>query len=1022
MYKKFLFLFPLVISISLFSQENESSNNSEEEVEEIITVGSQIKGAKITGSLPVTVFSADDIEATGALDGDELVENLVEQGMNYFNEQEQSSGGVNASRGDSGAYNMRSMGVGNTLTLLNGRRMVMNAGYQTEFIGGDFVPTMTVNTNLIPTNGLDRLEVLKDGASAIYGADAVAGVVNNVMDTDYEGLSISLRGNGHEHFDAVDTDVSVKYGFTTNDGATNIAMFFKHRDRERISGCEDEKWCLGDYDQLLPDHLSAFDGKGLDNRYSYGWFQLDFTSSSYNNDYPWVDNLGESQLFPIDHPKCATTGALDSGMGTCLVSDKLAGTYYVAPQELRDYRGSLSRSNAFIFITHQMNNGMEMFAELGKYQSKSEKNSSHGSFKADIFRINKDYYWFTQIPEYPSASTKIDGWRPYNKGRDLKINKDSYRYLLGFRGTTSSNWDWESAVTYSKAVSRDVANRIVYTKLYQHLAGSVSETAQAFNIFDTNWDTNNGSGILADVTRDDVSTLSMIDFKISNPEVYNLPAGPVGMLVGAEWRHEAYEDDRSPYLDGQIKNSDCCGVSATSTKNHPYSSNAMGSSPTSDVFGDKTVKSAFIEFSIPITDKIDAQLAVRNESFSDSNDATVGKFAMSYDVVDWATLRASVSTSFRPPNLVQVNQEEVARTGSRYDAVLQLLSSAKNFNGAAPSSESDGVFIDDFYVVNSIRYATGAEKLVPEESSNSSVGVILQPIDGLTITYDVWAIEKENTIGLFGRNNHSVYDLLLRKAAGIGGAASVAEMVTYCKANPDILDPLVNSYYIEGSAVRRDAYWGSSDESAAHNQLFFDAGICPVGEQDIIRDEYLNLATREVEGTDISIYYDFDTDFGSFKITLATSITDKFYQTPIPEFELIQNEIAAGVIPAYFSIEGYGDLLQDSDIGTDQKDTIKVNYRFGDWGASFSALRLGEAYDKGVKLTDGTPWLIESMTTMNLGVYKKIEINGNKARVKLMIKNIADERAPLADGYFGFFSDMHRDLGRNYYLDFKIDL
>ena len=277
--------------------------------------------------------------------------------------------------------------------------MVMNAGYQTEFIGGDFVPTMTVNTNLIPTNGLSRLEVLKDGASAIYGADAVAGVVNNVMDTDYEGLSVSLRGTGHEHFDAVDTDVSVKYGFTTNDGATNIAMFFKHRDRERISACEDERWCLGDYDQLLPDHLSAFDGKGLDNRYGFGWFQLDFASSSYNNDYPWVDNLGETQLFPIDHPKCSTSGALDSGMGTCLVSDKLAGSYSVAPQELRDYRGSLSRSNAFIFITHQMNNGMEMFAEIGKYQSKSEKSTMHGSFKADIFRINEDYYWFTQIPE-----------------------------------------------------------------------------------------------------------------------------------------------------------------------------------------------------------------------------------------------------------------------------------------------------------------------------------------------------------------------------------------------------------------------------------------------------------------------------------------------------------------------------------------------------------------------------------------------------------------------------------------------
>jgi hypothetical protein len=82
---------------------------------------------------------------------------------------------------------------------------------------------------------------------------------------------------------------------------------------------------------------------------------------------------------------------------------------------------------------------------------------------------------------------------------------------------------------------------------------------------------------------------------------------------------------------------------------------------------------------------------------------------------------------------------------------------------------------------------------------------------------------------------------------------------------------------------------------------------------------------------------------------------------------------------------------------------------------------MGEAFDRGVKLTDGTPYLIESMTTMNLGVYKKFEINGNDARIKLMIKNIADERAPIADGYLGFFSDMHRDLGRNYYLDFRVD-
>ena len=1024
MFKKLLFVFPLVISTYSFAQESSADDAS---VEEVITVGSQIKGAKITGSLPVTVLSVDDIEATGASDGDELLENLVEQGMNYFNEQEQTSGGVNASRGDVGAYNIRSMGVGNTLTLLNGRRLVMNAGYQTEWIGGDYVPTMTVNTNMIPTNGLSRLEILKDGASAIYGADAVAGVVNNVMDTDYEGFSVSVRGTGHEHFDAFDKDVSIKYGFTMNDGATNVAMFLKHRDREKIAATEDDRWVTGDLRTLLPDDSPFKTNTSLRNLYTYGWFQIDGASSSVNNKYTWVDNLGESQLFPIDHPKCASAGALNTGMGTCAVNDKTAGTYYSTPQELRDYRGELKRANAFIFITHQMENGMEMFAEIGKYKSKSLKSSMMGSFKADIFRINKDYYWFDQLPAdadgtaFVGTSMKIDGWRPYNKGRDLTIGKEDYRYLLGFRGTTDSNWDWETALTYSKAKMGDISNRIVYPLLYDHLAGSISTTSAAFNIFDTNWDTNNGEGIFTDVTRIDVSSLAMIDFKMSNPEVFNLPAGPVGMLVGAEWRQEEYSDDRSPYLDGTITNADCCGVTANSTKNHPYSSAAQGSSPTSDVMGEKIVRSAFMEFSIPVTDKIDAQLAVRHEAFTDSDSATVGKFAVGYDVLDWLSLRASASTSFRPPNLVQVNQLEVARTGSKNDAVMQYLSSLENFNGGVPEDEGDGSFINDFVVVNSIRYATGAEKLVPEESTNSSIGAIIQPVDGLTITYDIWTIEKENTIGLFGRNNHSVYDLLLRKQAGIGGASSVAEMVTYCKANLDTVDPLVGTSYINGSAVRRDDYWGTSDESAAHNAVFFQAGICPVGEQDIIRDEYLNLATREIEGTDISIYYDFETDFGDFKVTVASSITDKFYQTPVPEFEAIQAQVAVGAIPAFFSLEGYGNLLQDSDIGTDQKDTVKVNYRYGDWGASFSALRMGEAFDRGVKLTDGTPYLIESMTTMNLGVYKKFEINGNDARIKLMIKNIADERAPLADGYLGFFSDMHRDLGRNYYLDFRVD-
>ena len=170
----------LITGFSLVSPVAMSQGDAE--LEEVVVLGSQIKGASISTALPVSVISSEDIDILGLDSGVELLENMAEQGLNYFTEQEAMSGGVNAARGDIGAYNLRNMGVGNTLVLLNGRRLVNSAGYQTELIGGDYVPTLTVNSNLIPTTGLDRVEILKDGASAIYGADALAGVVNNVID------------------------------------------------------------------------------------------------------------------------------------------------------------------------------------------------------------------------------------------------------------------------------------------------------------------------------------------------------------------------------------------------------------------------------------------------------------------------------------------------------------------------------------------------------------------------------------------------------------------------------------------------------------------------------------------------------------------------------------------------------------------------------------------------------------------------------------------------------------------------
>ena len=173
---KFLKLFSilLILPITLIYAQDES------DVEEVVVVGSQIKGAKITGALPVTVITSEDIEAIAVESGDELFAELAEMGSNNFN-QSDFSGGYNANRGDVGSLDLRNIGTGNTVTLLNGRRLVQAPSYATEWVGGSYVPVQSVNSNTIPGYGSERIEILRDGASAIYGADAVAGVINTVL-------------------------------------------------------------------------------------------------------------------------------------------------------------------------------------------------------------------------------------------------------------------------------------------------------------------------------------------------------------------------------------------------------------------------------------------------------------------------------------------------------------------------------------------------------------------------------------------------------------------------------------------------------------------------------------------------------------------------------------------------------------------------------------------------------------------------------------------------------------------------
>ena len=971
---------------------------SADEVEEVVVTGSQIKGAKITGALPVSILSNDDIEALGVDSGDDLIENIVEQGQNYFTEAEDASGGVNASRGDMGAYNLRNLGVGNTLTLLNGRRLVTSPGYQTELIGGDYVPTASVNSNLIPVTGIERLEILRDGASAIYGADAVAGVINNVLQTDYEGLTVRSRVVAYDHFETEDTKTTLKWGSFFNDGATNVSVFFDHYDRGNINAQEDPRWGAGDHRPFVDDDSpwkTSTSFRNLSSHSLYGQFDM-VTSSEHGSSNPlnhvFTDSNGEFELFPIGDPRCnnrsSQGGAIfDTGYGTCIAQDG-NGAIRSNFWGKTDVRSELERMNVVMTINHDMGNGTEAFTELGFYTSESDR-IAHPSyaFSSSKHRVGADNYYLNSLLYddddgvedgvflFAGYQLYIDNYRYEERQRLVNVKKDTYRFLQGFRGS-NGDWDWETAFVTSKATADDVtSNRMSNNLLKEALNDS---TAAAYNPFTGGNYATNIERTLIDVYRKGSSELKMFDFKMSNNELWTLPAGDVGLLLGFELRDEEMDDDRDPRLDGTITYTDYEGDT------YPLVADVLNSSPTGDVSGSRDVTSFFAELQIPVAEKVDMQLALRNEDFSDFGNATVGKLALGWDIAPWMYLRGSFSTAFRAPNIIQVNEKTVVRSGTRYDRAAFQVNAVQSVDNVIDS--------DSRYTIQ--RMATGAAGLDAEESDNTSIGVVLTPTDNLLVTVDTWTIEKDKTIGLFGRENQTVNDMLLRFANGTNNCDSFAG------------DPLV---------VRE-----APDEGDAAG--FAAAGVCPFGDIKYIQNDYTNMALRTVEGTDVGVYYSLETDNGSaFDVRYNGTFLDKFEQKASGDFAALQAKKDSGEIPESIPLKGFGDLLGKDGV-YDNKHSIRVSWDKGPYRVSLTGLKKGSFVQTSLGLKDGVAYVVPSMTTLNLTMSYGFDVRGNKAKIRFAVKNLEDERAPTADRYYGYYADAHSDYGRNYYVDFQLNI
>ncbi len=956
-----------------------------EQIEEIIVTGSQIRGAAINDALAVSVFSSEDIELLGVDGGDELLAAIPENGQNFFGTTD-LGGGVNGARGDVGTPNLRALGTGNTLVLLNGRRMVNMATFQTEVVGGSFVPVNSVNSNHLPVFGLDRVEVLRDGASAIYGADAVAGVINTVTKDDFEGFTVRIRQTEYDHMPRSNSSLAVEWGEVFNGGRTSVGVFARNYSRDRVRSSDEARWANSDFRSRFPEDSpyrtsTVFRNNSINSL--HGQFDIARGVGSSNslrvNDI--VDNSGEFEIFPSGSPQCAN--GHDTGYGTCMVEDG-QGVLRFNLNEGRDMSPEIDRTTFFGYLNHEISDDLEFFADAYYYSSQSNRHiNPSASLSAARLRVGAANHWnplgpvgspnrlpdSIVGPDLPPEGLEliIDNYRYAEVPRIVNNDGEAFRFLGGLRGVVG-DWDWEAAGVYSEASRDDVtSNRISNTLMKEALFDS---TPNAYNPFSGGVNSNLERA-LVDVYRLGKTSLASFDVKFSNPSLFELPAGSVGFLVGYELRAEDYVDNRDPRLDGTIDFVDFEG------EGYPFTSDVMNSSPTPDGAGERTTNSLFAEFQIPVHETLDVQLAARYESFDDVGDTTVGKFAFGWTPIEQFLLRGSVSTAFRAPNLITINEEFVARTNTRDDWVC--------FYGVDQGSvPADNDFSDCDYGMQ--RQATGSKDLQSEESLNTSIGFVLTPVDSLTLTADYWTIEKDDSIGLFGEENHILVDLVTRLAAGTSNCAAV-------QGNPVVLR-------------------GAVTDDPVEVQGFLDAGLCPIGQVTAIQDTYANLDTRTLEGYDIGVYWDLDTDFGRFSLKWNGSYIEKFEQEPGGLTTIVQEAKASDPTIVY-PIAGIGDLLNFNG-NQDFRSTASLSFSRDVWNVAFSSNTVGDYFQL---LSNGDRFDVPSFTRYNFKADYFFEVSGVDSRIRLGVNNFTDERAPLYDRSFGFDDDSHSDWGAYYYVD-----
>lgn len=968
----------------------------------VTVVGSHIAGTPTTDALPVVVFDTEKIDAAGAVSGDELLRTIPQMGDVLFDASNNPQTS-NAARGDVNSVNLRSLGVGNTLVLLNGRRLVQHPTSQGTTDTGT-VPVQTFNSNSLPVAGLERLEVLLDGAAAIYGADAVAGVVNTVMQTDFHGLTLSARTGTAEGTSMDETEVNVFAGNTHERG--NVSLFLNYTDRTALLASDQDFTASDDLRGLFSDPdfsgVAALDGRASNTP----WARLSLGTRPVirSNNVAVTNTSGQFRVQPSGFAGCG----VGFGPDLCLASGAL--NFNTTNREMRydtrfgtTVRPSVERLNLFLTANQDLDNGVQAFGEFGVYDARSD------AVQPPVVNLNQIWipasnFWNpfgpvtfadgranpNRLPGLTGVPTTglpvlLTNYRYVDAGfQRVRVDNQQLRTLGGLRGEWRG-FSWESALVYSTADAADRSPNIDMTALQRQLALS---TPDAYNPFSggctaspTTGDCSPSSqaaidAIVFEMVRRSKTTLAMGDLRLSRPDLFTMPAGDAGAAFGLEARRETQKDDRDANLDGTNTFVDLV-TGATSI------SNVAAVSPNPDTEGSRTVYSAYAEFALPLVSenmaipfvhRLDMQLAGRFEHYSDFGSVAKPKVAIAWDLMDGVRLRGSYSEGFRAPNLEQTNATEYARLASGVDHLRceADLRARRIANFGACTQAIAGA---------SLRVA-GNPDLQPEESTNTSVGLVLQPLflperfGDFSFTFDRWRIKQEQIVGLLGAQTAISLDYLNRVQGG---------------TNPLVI---------------RDAV------TPADVDFFAGTGITPVGRVIAINDRFINFLPQEAGGLDFGMDWTLrQTPFGTFRVSLnATKMLD-FSRDPGDIVNALFAARAAGTINPLTPLPDSTQLVGQNG-RPEWKASSVVTWNQGPWRIGYSSQYMSSFEQAQLLGLSGRPFEVDSRLYHNL--YAQFRFPDD-TQLRIGVRDLTDEGPALADG--GFRGALHNPWGRYFYVN-----